>query len=142
MIELPHWELRYFRDMGDELIAAKPDQVGDTFENLFRFGALQLDKNPSQSITEAYLGTRGLSGKQEGRPRFPEEPPQGPSCAATLLKVAGASNSTNSPVPAVHACSRLFLSSTSRRYPSNNRLGGRRASRGGLSWCRCECDRR
>ena len=84
MIERLHWELRYFRDMGDELIAAKPDQVGDTFENLFRFGALQLDKNPSQSMAEAYLGTPGLSGKQKGRPRFPEEPPQAQSYSATL----------------------------------------------------------
>ena len=79
MIELLHWELRYFRDMGDESIAANRNRG-----HACRFGALQVDENPSQSTAEDYLCTPGSGGKQEGRPRFPEEPPQGPSCAATL----------------------------------------------------------
>ena len=42
--------------MRDESNRCKPDQAeGSALENLFRFGALQLDKNPSQKSAEGYL---------------------------------------------------------------------------------------
>jgi len=41
--------------MRDESTAANRTKWRDALENPFRFGALQLDKNPSQKSAEGYL---------------------------------------------------------------------------------------
>ena len=83
MIELLHWVTTELFGMRDESIAANRNNSKDALENPFRFGALQSDKNPSES-RRRLSGHTGFERKQEGGPGFREEPPQAQPYSATL----------------------------------------------------------
>jgi hypothetical protein len=99
MIEPLHWELQYFRDMGDELIAANRTKSGTrlkTCSDSARFSWTKIHRKAWRKLIWAH---RVRAANKRGRPRFPEEPPQAQSYLANLRRLATDANSTDSPVP-------------------------------------------
>ena len=88
MIELPHWELRYFRDMGDELIDANRAKSGTrlkTCSDSERFSWTKIHRKGGVRLS----GHTGFERQTRGVAPLPRGATPSPVLLINSMKIGG-----------------------------------------------------